>query len=313
MGLSVSVLITNYETWPDAARCARSAVEHSGDRLDEVLIVDDCSSDTGPDDLPDPIRVLRNETNQGYVRSVNIGFSEVDSDVIVLLDSDAEPLMDFVPGVRAAFLDDPELGAMALHLVDRDGTPTGAVSPEPTVPHYVLGQKAGSWLRSITRGDGLPPPDQMCLHSCGMAVRQEAVEDVGRFDEGFDFLDADTDFSMRLRQAGWRLTKSDEVTAYHEGGGSPQSTAKRVLRHHRNRWRLLRKHKKLQFPELLKAMLALRHGIEYGILRMAGSLVTPIQQEQADKLSGRRALIERVWNGYRDIPQKSVPASDVRR
>ena len=291
MTLDVSVLITNYETWPDAARCARSAVEYAGDRLDEVLIVDDCSSETGPDDLPAPVRVVRNETNQGYVRSVNIGFSELDSDIIVLLDSDAEPLMDFVPGVRTAFSDNPELGAMALHLVDLDGNPTGAVSPKPTVLYYVLGQRAGSWLRRVTEGDGLPPPERMCLHSCGMAVRLEAVEDVGGFDEEFDFLDADTDFSMRLRQAGWRLTKSDEVTAYHEGGGSPQSTAKRVVRHHKNRWRLLCKHGKFRRPYLIKSALTLRVKLEYALLRTAGKFIFEDAAVLNDKIRGRRYLL----------------------
>lgn len=289
--VSVSVLITNYETWPDAARCACSAVEHSGDALEEVLIVDDCSSSTGPDDLPAPIRVVRNETNQGYVRSVNIGFSHLDSDIVVLLDSDAEPLMDFAPGVQKAFAEDSGLGALSLHLVDRDGNPTGAVSPEPTVLHYVLGQRAGSWLRRATRGDGLPPPERMCLHSCGMAVRREAFEGVGGFDEGFDFLDADTDFSMRLRQAGWRLRKSDDLVAYHEGGGSPQSTAKRVVRHHRNRWRLLRKHGKIQNASVVRTLLTCRHGIEYGLLRILGAALHSDPEVRADKLRGRRKLL----------------------
>jgi GT2 family glycosyltransferase len=298
MSLSVSVLITNYETWPDAARCARAAVEHSGDALEEALIVDDCSSSMGPDDLPNPIRVVRNDTNRGYVQSVNIGFSHLDSDIVVLLDSDAEPLMDLVPGVREGFDEDPGLGALALHLVDRDGTPTGAVSPEPTVLHYVLGQQMGSWLRRATRGNGLPSPDRMCLHSCGMAVRREAFEDVGGFDEEFDFLDADTDFSMRLRQAGWRLQKSDDLVAYHEGGGSPQSTAKRVVRHHRNRWRLLQKHDKLPFPGITKLILAFRHSVEYGLLRAAGSFITNRAEEREDKIQGRRILLRRVWNNY---------------
>ena len=53
MSLSVSVLITNYETWPDPARCARSAVEHAGDRLDEVLIVGGCLSNTRLGNLSD--------------------------------------------------------------------------------------------------------------------------------------------------------------------------------------------------------------------------------------------------------------------
>jgi GT2 family glycosyltransferase len=290
MSLSVSILITNYETWPDAARCARAAVEHSGDSLEEVLIVDDCSSSTGPDDLPNPIRVVRNETNRGYVRSVNIGFSQLDSDIVVLLDSDAEPLMDVVPGVRDAFSRDSALGALALHLVDRDGTSTGAVSPEPTVLHYVLGQRAGSWLRRATRGDGLPTPDRMCLHSCGMAVRREAFEEIGGFDEAFDFLDADTDFSMRLRQTGWRLRKSDDLVAHHEGGGSPQSTAKRVLRHHRNRWRLLRKHRKIQRTGVVKALLGCRHAIEYAVLRILGPVLFD-SEVRDDKLRGRKKLL----------------------
>lgn len=300
MRLSVSVLITNYETWPEAVRCAHSAVEHSGNALEKVLIVDDCSSNTGSEDLPEPIRVVRNETNQGYVRSVNIGFSALNSDIVMLLDSDAEPLMDVVPGLQKAFVENPNLGAMALHLVDRDGNPTGAVSPEPTVAHYVLGQKASSWLRRLSSEEGLPP-ERMCLHSCGMAVRREAFEDVDGFDEEFDFLDADTDFSMRLRQAGWTLRKSDALVAYHEGGGSPQSTAKRVVRHHRNRWRLLRKHDKLRRPTVAKAALAVRHSLEYSLLRLFGPVLTNTAEENEDKLRGRRVLLQRVWNAYQTI------------
>jgi hypothetical protein len=291
MSLSVSVLITNYETWPDAGRCARSAVEHAGDHLDEVLIVDDCSENIGPDELSEPIRVLRNDTNQGYVRSVNIGFSHLDSDIVVLLDSDAEPLMDFVPGVREAFRKNADLGALALHLVDRDGNPTGAVSPEPTVFHYVLGQQMSSWLRRTVTGNGMPPRDRMCLHSCGMAVRREAFESVGGFDEAFDFLDADTDFSMRLRQAGWRLGKSEDIVAYHEGGGSPQSTAKRVVRHHRNRWRLLKKHDKIRHVYLVITALAVRHTLEYATLKVIGSVLYSDPDIRKDKLQGRRYLL----------------------
>jgi len=295
MDPSISVLITNYETWPEATNCARAAAEHSGSELEKVLIVDDCSSDTGPDDLPAPIRILRNQTNQGYVRSVNIGFSHLHSDIVVLLDSDAEPLMDFVPDVRTAFRNDPELGAMALHLVDRDGNPTGAVSPEPRVLHYVLGQKAGGYVQRWTRNGSDQSPDRMCLHSCGMAVRRAAFENVGGFDEEFDFLDADTDFSMRLRQEGWRLQKSDSAVAYHEGGGSPQSTAKRVVRHHRNRWRLLCKHGKVRYPALVKRLLALRHATEYGVLKLLGPVLYSDPEVRNDKLRGRKILLEELF------------------
>jgi GT2 family glycosyltransferase len=298
MSLSVSVLITNYNTCPDAERCARSAVEHSGNVLDTVLIVDDCSDTTAPDDLPAPIEVLRNETNQGYVRSVNIGMARLDTDLVILLDSDAEPLMDVVPGVQEAFRSNADLGALSLHLVDREGNPTGAVSPEPTVRQYVLGQKLGAMVRQARDTDATPPPERMCIHSCGIGIRRAAFEDIGGFDEGFDFLDADTDFSMRLRQAGWELAKSDDLVAYHEGGGSPQSTAKRVVRHHRNRWRLLKKHGKLRRPTVIKLLLFLRHLLEYGLLRVAGDFVASDPDIRQDKLAGRQRLLRTVWDGY---------------
>jgi GT2 family glycosyltransferase len=265
-----------------------------------VLIVDDCSDTTGPDNLPGPVHVHRNETNQGYVRSVNIGFSHLDTDIVVVLDSDAEPLMDFVPGVREAFENISDLGAMALYLVDREGNPTGAVTPEPTVPPYLLGQRASGWF-PWWRPNGLPAPERMCLHSCGMAVRRAAFEEVGGFDEEFDFLDADIDFSMRLRQAGWSLRKSDDIVAYHEGGGSPQSNAKRTVRHHRSRWRLLRKHGKLRYPFLARIILALRHGVEYSVFRLAGPLITQDTAVLRDKLAGKQTLIRGVWSGYRDV------------
>jgi GT2 family glycosyltransferase len=127
-----------------------------------------------------------------------------------------------------------------------------------------------------------------------MAVRREAVEEVGGFDEGFDFLDADTDFSMRLRQAGWQLQKSGEMVAYHEGGGSPQSTAKRVVRHHRNRWQLLRKHGKLQSPELVRTVLGLRFAVEYLLLRTFGALLFDKEATLNDKITGRRKLLKYV-------------------
>jgi GT2 family glycosyltransferase len=131
-----------------------------------------------------------------------------------------------------------------------------------------------------------------------MAVRRQAFESVGGFDEAFDFLDADTDFSIRLRQAGWRLGKSKDIVAYHEGGGSPQSTAKRVVRHHRNRWRLLQKHGKLRRTEVAKAVLAARHGLEYGLLQLLGAVFTKTTAEKEDKLAGRRMLLQRVWRAY---------------
>jgi GT2 family glycosyltransferase len=301
MSLSVSVIIPNYESWSDAVRCARAAAEYSGKKLNQILIVDDGSSSSGPNELPNPVRVVRNEVNRGVIETENIGFSCTNADIVVILDSDAEPLMDFVPGVVQAFEKNPELGALGFHTVDRKGNATGIASPEPTVLDLVLGQRGSGWIRYLGRKVGAvrtESTEQICLHSCATAFRRTAYEEIGGFDEGFDFLEYDIDFSIRLRNAGWKVMKASDIEAYHEGGGSPQSYVKRLMRHHQNRWRLLRKHEKIQYPSLVKYALALRHVLEYGMFYVAGPFLTDSVEERNDKLRGRRDLLRGVWDGY---------------
>lgn len=288
---SIAVLITNYNTWDLARQCASEFVRFSGPHLREILIVDDGSTDPAPA-LPDLVRVLRNPANLGYVGSVNAGFRHLDADLVLLFDSDARPLSDLVPTVRDRFVADPDLAQLGFTLVDERDRPTGAVSPDPRVLELLLGQKLSGWVA--------PPPGLLCLHSCAIAVRRQAFLDIGGFDEGFDFSDADLDFSLRLHASGWHVALAAGCKAYHTGGGSSQTTAKRVLRHHRNRWRLLQKHDRLPAPALLKAGLAARHLLEYALLQVAGPWLVRDRVARADKLYGRQQLLARVWNGYAD-------------
>jgi len=73
------------------------------------------------------------------------------------------------------------------------------------------------------------------------------------------------------------------------------------VRHHRSRWRLLRKHGKLRYPFLARIILALRHGVEYSVFRLAGPLITQDTAVLRDKLAGKQTLIRGVWSGYRDV------------
>ena len=295
MSLSISALVTNYNTWQLTANCIRELENWSNENLTEIVVVDDASEQNVPEHLPDKVRVIQNPKNRGYVASVNIGFSHLKDDVIILFDSDAYPLMDLTQSLADLFASNPQLGVVGFQLVDEEGQPTGSYSQEPNVLGLLLGQKLEAWYQSWFQQTKKRP---LCLHSCGMAVRRIAFEEVGGFDEGFDFLDADIDFSMRLRAAGWDLQVNPSLVAYHIGGGSFQSTAKRVLRHHRNRWRLLVKHGHLALPWLLKIGLVTRHALEYSFLGIMGKVIIKDPTTLRDKLHGRRQLFNEVWSGY---------------
>jgi GT2 family glycosyltransferase len=296
MSTTFSALITNYNTWELTSACIIELERWSKNNLTKILIVDDASNEKILDEnLSDQVGVVYNAQNRGYAASVNIGFSHMNEDIVILLDSDAYPLMDLTHSLKHLFSNNPQLGAVGFKLVDRNGQPTGNADLEPNVLHLLFGPRFAELYYSILRPTTKPVT---CIHSCGIAVRRIAFESVAGFDEGFDFLDADVDFSMRLQAAGWQIQIEDTLVVYHEGNGSPQTTTKRVLRHHRNRWRLLSKHGRIRVPILLKTVLFTRHIFEYVFLNTVGKLVIKDPEVLKDKVFGRIQLINQVWNNY---------------
>jgi GT2 family glycosyltransferase len=295
--VKASVVITNYETWPATLTCLQALERYSADSIHEIVVVDDASKSPAHAKLPGPVRVVRNEVNRGYVASVNVGFGEVSGDWVLLLDSDACPHMDVVDPISRAFATEPELGAIALQTVDEQGRPTASSYDEPDALALLIGPRFDGIYTSLRCLVTDPP---RVLASCALAVRRQAFDDVGGFDEAFDFLDADFDFSMRVSRAGWQTHVEPSVVAFHAGSGSPQTLSRRVLRCYENRWRLLEKHGKLPFPTALKAALALRHVTE--ALTLLGVIGTSSGERRAfyrEKLRVRRRLLETVWSGYR--------------
>ena len=293
----ISVVVTNYDTADHTLRCVEGVARFKGDRRIEMVVVDDASAEPIQDRLPPWVTLVSNPTNHGYVRSVNIGVRRTSGDVVLLLDSDAAPLCDVFAPIAAAFSERPRLGALGFHLVDRAGNPTGATATEPTALGLALGQTLEQHLQRVApRYFGTA----FTIHSCAVAFRRSAFDRLGGFDEEFDFLDADTDFSMRLRRAGWELDVDHRIQILHEGGGSPQSTSRRVVRFHANRWRLLMKHGLLDHPRVIKTALAARHAAELLLLEGPSRLLFRDASTRADKIRGRRQLLARVWRSYRD-------------
>jgi GT2 family glycosyltransferase len=258
-----------------------------------VVIVDDCSTDSPPG-FGAAVKIVRNVANRGYVASVNAGVSVSTGDIIVLLDSDARPLGDVVAPCLQAFGADPKLGALGFRTIDEGGVETGSSIPEPDVLGLLLGQRLDQARHQLRLRSGHARP---LFFSCAIAFRRAAFDAVQGFDEHFDFLDADLDFSARLYEGGWVQRLEPRLVAVHEGGGSPQATAKRVVRFHRNRWRFLEKHGRLPPRVLFKTALAARHLAEFVTLQVLGPLLLS-REVLADKLLCRRELLSSVWSGY---------------
>lgn len=269
--MTVGVVVTNYNTWPLTCRCLDAVLELGG--ADRIVVVDDASSNGPPRALDSRIELLANPENQGLCRSLNRGVRACDTDVVVIFDSDAYPLQPFADSLRAAFAADPRLAMVGFATVGTGGVSTASSEEEPDVLGLVLGQRLDAVRRRLRRR--APSQEGLSIFTCAMAVRREMFLAVDGFDEGFDWLDLDHDLSMRLRRAGLLLTLDPNLLAFHEGGGAPQRTAERVARHHRNRWRLLRKHGKIRHPRLVGTAVAARLLLEIGVLAPMSLIAAP--------------------------------------
>lgn len=292
----VGVLVTNYQAWPTTRETVRAILSHAGHGVTRVLVVDDGSD--APAVWPEDGNVVihRNPENLGYVASVNVGMSLMEEELVVLLDCDARPLNDFVPEVLARFNENPRLGALGFTQTDDRELLRPAGESCPSLLDFIIGPSFAHRFPFSLSARKPTGTSILCLHSCCIAIRRAAFENVSGFDESFDFLDADNDFSIRLNRSGWRTALTSEVLCFHPGSGSPQSTTTRVLRFHRNRWRLLRKHGFVRCPAVVRPFLFLRHLLEWLALMLL-RLRTP-SPELRDKASCRVTLLKSVWKDY---------------
>lgn len=282
---TLGVVVTNYDTRELTARCLEGVLAHRAG-IDRILVVDDASPE-GPPASPDPaVEVRANPENLGLVRSLNLGIRGVGTDLVVLFDSDARPLEPFAARVRERFAADPRLAVLGFATVDASGRPAGSHEGEPDLWSLLLGQRLHARYERLRR-----PKAELCVYTCAMALRRSAFDEVGGFDEAFDWLDLDHDLCMSARRAGWRVVHEPELVAFHQGSGAPQRVSHRVRRFYRNRWLLLRKHGKIRHPGPVRILVVARLAAELALLRLLGPLFVRDPAVRADKLAGRKALV----------------------
>jgi len=159
-----------------------------------VLVVNGAAPPQG--DQGDRLVVLPH--NVGIPAGRNIGATAADAELVMFLDDDAELLdADLLARVAGRFRSEPELGAMAIRLVDEDG-----LTQRRHVPR--LGRRSAETSGPVT-------------HFIGAAcvVRTTSFQRIEGFDPKFFYAMEESDLSWRLLDAGWTIWYSADLKAFH--------------------------------------------------------------------------------------------------
>jgi GT2 family glycosyltransferase len=234
-----AVAIVNYNTREHLRACLATV---QSEAPSQTVVVDNASSDGSAEMVRAEypwVTLHANQTNRGYGAAANQAIASCTAQYVLLLNSDT--LLQ--PGALQALsihLDlYPRAAVVGPRLENVDGTLQASCYPFPGTLQWLLDNDTLAQLMRhvpILRNHLLRtwPHTQVrvvpAVKGAALAIRCEAFEAVGGFDESFFLFFEELDLCSRLITAGWQVHFAPVTTVMHVGGASTKqySTAMAV-------------------------------------------------------------------------------------
>lgn len=186
----------------DTLRQALECLAKSVEPADEVVVVDDGSSDSSPDVAREfGARLLATGGRKGPARARNIGAKEAVGEIIFFLDADVTVDRNTVGRARRAFAEDPSLDALIGSYDDEPGS-HDFLSQYRNLMHHFVHQRSQRDACTFWSG-------------CG-AIRRSVFEEHGGFDESYDRpAIEDIELGYRLFQAERKMILDRDLQVKH--------------------------------------------------------------------------------------------------
>ncbi len=214
----VYVVTVNWNNAPDTLACLETLARLTYPSY-RLLTVDNGSTDGSAMRIAEAFpqaELLPLPENRGFAGGYNAGMRyalEHGADFVFILNNDTLAPPDLLePLVEAAA--PPDVAATAPLIFYAD-------APERV---WSAGAGRNPWTLELTENHGRAagfeqqeqPAEREFLSGCALLLKREALEKVGLFDEGFFIYYEDSDYSLRLRQAGYRLLLVPRARLWHK-------------------------------------------------------------------------------------------------
>lgn len=218
--IRTTVIVPVHDACDETRSCIESLLRHTElGGVDNLLVIDDASSDAGTRellagiaDLPG-VTVVINPSNLGYTRTVNKGCGLAGSDDVVLLNSDTVVGPHWLRNLK-----------IAAHGHDRIGTVTavsdnaGAFSvPDPGRNAIPDGVDVDMLARAAMDAGVVAPIEVPTGSGFCLYVKRGLIDTIGLFDETTfpEGYGEENDFCMRALAAGWYNTVDPRTWVHH--------------------------------------------------------------------------------------------------
>ncbi len=241
--MGVAAIVINRNTKDFLRDCLSSlAGQEYGDGI-SAWVVDNGSTDGSQrmvlGEFPG-VNLVWNDENVGYARACNHGASHTGEPYLLFMNSDTILSRDTVSEVVELFERRPDVGVVGPRILNSDGSIQYSCREFPSIKdaflHAFVGlfsaDNAGSsrykkmeWAHGDETGVDW-------VSGCFMAVRREAFDKVGGFDEKYFMYVEDVDLCWTISEAGWEVRYMPRGEVVHHIGMASQAVPTRMVLHH---------------------------------------------------------------------------------
>lgn len=217
----IAVVILNWNGGDEIMLCLQSVVESSYKSV-KILIVDNGSTDGSTDEIVSrfpEIHLIRNSENLGFAKGCNQGMEwalQYAFRYVLLLNGDARLHPDAIGELRAAVESerDTVVACPRMYLAA-----SSKQNPKLWFAYGTVTLWAGLFrnpaFNQLDNDKWSVPRDMEFASGCCMLIPSKILEAVGMLDESFFAYCEDIDFSLRVREAGFRLSYTPTARLWH--------------------------------------------------------------------------------------------------
>lgn len=237
--MNLSVVIVNYQTFELTRDTVNSVLKYDYPFSVEVIVVDNASGDDSltrlKDYFNDEVKFIASGENRGFAAGNNLALKDVNSDYVLLLNSDTVVWENTLENIYNYMENHPDVGACGCRVRFESGELDKAC--KRTFPNVKNSFFRLFHIPTKSKDDNYNltnlPDDEVyeidCLTGAFMFMRNDALKQAGILDETFFMYGEDIDLCYRIKKAGWKIVYYGKSSITHLKGASSKKQKNKLI------------------------------------------------------------------------------------
>ena len=237
--MDLSIVIVNYQTFELTRNTINSILKYSYPFTYEIIVVDNASDDDSLKQLQeyfkDKVKFIASKQNKGFAYGNNLALRNVNSDYVLLLNSDTLVLEKTLENIFVYMEKYKDVGACGCRVLLESGELDKAC--KRTFPNVKNSFFRLFHIPNNSDDDNYNltdlPDDEIyeidCLTGAFMFIRKSVLDEIGLLAETFFMYGEDIDLCYRIKEAGWKIVYYGKNSITHLKGASSKKQKNKLI------------------------------------------------------------------------------------